>query len=163
MIDTMSVAIGIGLAVSLVFSEVFGLAAGGMVVPGYFAMYLNRPIDIILTVACALITYLIVHLLSSVIIIYGRRRTVLMILVGYLTRAVFSWLPLGTVAPVTALAGVFEETESLFTVIGYIIPGLVAIWMDRQGPIETLSALTTAAVVVRLILILIFGVGLTLA
>jgi gamma-polyglutamate biosynthesis protein CapC len=163
MIDMISVSIGIGLAVSLVFSEVFGLAAGGMVVPGYFAMYLDRPIDIILTIACAFITYLIVHLLSSIIIIYGRRRTVLMILVGYLTRAVFSWLPLGTVAPVTALAGVWGETESLFTVIGYIIPGLVAIWMDRQGPIETLSALTTAAVVVRLILILIFGVGLTLA
>src|SRR5690606_7357776 len=111
MIDTMSVAIGIGLAVSLVFSEVFGLAAGGMVVPGYFAMYLNRPVDIALTIACALITYMIVHLLSSVIIIYGRRRTVLMILVGYITRAVFSWLPLGTAAPVAALAGAFQDPE----------------------------------------------------
>jgi gamma-polyglutamate biosynthesis protein CapC len=99
--------------------------------------------------------------LSSVIIIYGRRRTVLMILVGYLTRAVFGWLPLGTAAPVTALTENFPELESTFTVIGYIIPGLVAIWMDRQGPIETLSALTTAAVVVRLILILIFGVSLS--
>ena len=162
MIDTMSVAIGIGLAVSLVFSEVFGLAAGGMVVPGYFAMYLNRPVDIALTIACALVTYLIVHLLSSVIIIYGRRRTVLMILVGYLARVVFGWLPLGTAAPVAALAGAFQDPDSFFTVIGYIIPGLVAIWMDRQGPIETLSALTTAAVVVRLILILIFGVSLSL-
>jgi hypothetical protein len=85
-----------------------------------------------------------------------------MILVGYLARVVFSWLPLGTSAPVAALAGAFQDPESFFTVIGYIIPGLVAIWMDRQGPIETLSALTTAAVVVRLILILIFGVSLSL-
>ncbi len=33
MVELLSVAIGIGLAVSLLFSELFGLAAGGMVVP----------------------------------------------------------------------------------------------------------------------------------
>jgi hypothetical protein len=42
-------------------------------------------------------------------------------------------------------------------VVGYIIPGLVAIWLDRQGVVETLSAATTAAIVVRLLLILILG------
>ena len=34
MTDLLTVAIGIGLAISLLFSEMFGLAAGGMVVPG---------------------------------------------------------------------------------------------------------------------------------
>ena len=53
---------------------------------------------------------------------------------------------------VTAVTGAEE-----FTVIGYIIPGLIAIWIDRQGLVETLSALLTASVVVRLILILVFG------
>ena len=42
-------------------------------------------------------------------------------------------------------------------VIGYIIPGLIAIWLDRQGVIETLAAMITASVVVRLILILVVG------
>jgi hypothetical protein len=32
--DLLSASIGIGLAISLLFSEMFGLAAGGMVVPG---------------------------------------------------------------------------------------------------------------------------------
>ena len=84
MADLLSVAIGIGLAVSLLFSELFGLAAGGMVVPGYFALALSRPIDVALTVIAALATYLIVYLMSTFILVYGKRRTVLMILVGYL-------------------------------------------------------------------------------
>jgi poly-gamma-glutamate biosynthesis protein PgsC/CapC len=160
-IQVTTVAIGIGLAVSLLFSEVFGLAAGGMVVPGYFALFLNKPVAIALTVAAALSTYFIVHLLSTFIIIYGKRRTVMMILVGFLVRTLFDRLPY-------LLAGVplqFGDSfpvmlfgnEDLATVIGYVIPGLVAIWMDRQGAIETLATLLTASVVVRLILILIYG------
>ena len=38
MIETLTLAIGIGLAVSLVFTELFGLAAGGMVVRYLFAL-----------------------------------------------------------------------------------------------------------------------------
>jgi hypothetical protein len=45
-------------------------------------------------------------------------------------------------------------------VIGYIIPGLIAIWIDRQGLVETISVLLTAAVVVRLMLILLYGMEL---
>jgi hypothetical protein len=42
-----------------------------------------------------------------------------------------------------------------YEVIGYIIPGLIAIWIDRQGLVETLGILLTASTVVRLVLILI--------
>ena len=89
MIDILTASIGIGLAVSLLFSEMFGLAAGGMVVPGYIALYLNRPVDIMLTIVAALLTYFVVHSLSTFIIIYGKRRTVLMIIIGYLVRGLF--------------------------------------------------------------------------
>ncbi len=156
MIELLTVAIGVGLAVSLLFSEMFGLAAGGMVVPGYFALYLNKPIDIILTLLAALATYFVVHLLSTFIIVYGRRRTVLMILVGYLIRFVMGQMPLDSLASIDVLA----IGDPSFTVIGFIIPGLIAIWMDRQGVIETLSALVAAAVAIRLILILIYGIEL---
>ena len=159
MIDILTASIGIGLAVSLMFSEMFGLAAGGMVVPGYIALYLNRPIDIALTIAASFITYLVVHSLSTFIIIYGKRRTVLMIIIGYLVRGAMSQIPfysseslyqLSTLSPIPA------EWEP----IGYVIPGLIAIWMDRQGVLETLSALVTSAVVVRLVLMLVFGMEL---
>ncbi len=142
----LALAIGIGLVVSLIFSELFGLAAGGLVVPGYFALYLTKPVDVAMTIAAGLLAYTVVAFLSRFLIIYGKRRTVLMILAGYLlgaaTRLLLGGLPAGIV-----------DVE----VIGYIIPGLIAIWLDRQGLIETLSALLSAAVVVRLILILVVG------
>ncbi len=161
-VDIIAVSIGVGLAVSLLFSEVFGLAAGGMVVPGYFALYLNRPLDILLTIACALCTFLVVKLLSTFIIIYGKRRTVLMILIGYLIRSLFTVLPFEATLTNAGLFSPTVEGGSSLEVIGYIIPGLVAIWIDRQGLVETLSALAAASVVVRLILILIFGMSLNL-
>lgn len=145
MIETLTLAIGIGLVVSLLFSELFGLAAGGMVVPGYIALYLGEPFAVILTIGAGFLTFAIVHALASVVIIYGRRRTVLMILMGYLIGV----LVRSVVPPV----GFFQAADA--SVIGYIIPGLIAIWMDRQGTIETVSTMLSAAVVVRLVLLLV--------
>lgn len=159
-VDPTAVAIGVGLAVSLLFSEVFGLAAGGMVVPGYFALYLGKPIDVFLTITCALATFMVVRLLSTFIIIYGKRRTVMMILIGFLLRSVFAMLPIEATLASAGFSLPVTEGASALEVIGYIIPGLVAIWIDRQGLVETLSALTAASIVVRLILILIFGMTL---
>jgi poly-gamma-glutamate biosynthesis protein PgsC/CapC len=159
MIDILTASIGIGLAVSLMFSEMFGLAAGGMVVPGYIALYLNRPIDIALTLAAALVTYLVVHSMSTFIIIYGKRRTVLMIIIGYLVRGVMTQIPFYASDPLFRLSEL-SAVPAEFSVIGYVIPGLIAIWMDRQGVLETLSALVTSAVVVRLVLMLVFGLEL---
>jgi poly-gamma-glutamate biosynthesis protein PgsC/CapC len=148
MIDLLSLSIGIGLAISLLFSEMFGLAAGGMVVPGYVALSLSKPLDVVLTLATGLATFTIVHALSSIVIIYGKRRTVLMILIGYLLGA--------TVRILTPEALPFAQ-ENNYQIIGYVIPGLIAIWFDRQGIIETVSALVTASIVVRLVLILTMG------
>lgn len=147
-VEQLPLAIGIGLAVSLIFSEIFGLAPGGMVVPGYFALCLTHPVDILLTLLAALTTFAIVHALGSIIIVYGKRRTVLTILIGYLVGAVFR----------AVLAGHFVAfSDNTFELIGFIIPGLIAIWIDRQGMLETFSALISASVVVRLILILTLG------
>jgi len=142
-----SISIGIGLVVSLFFSELLGLTAGGMVVPGYIALYLDRPLVIALTLAASYLTYFFVHSLSAVMIIYGRRRTVLMILVGY------------GMGFLIRLAGPLELPVGVIdlTIIGYIIPGLIAIWIDRQGLVESFSALIVASTIVRMLLILITG------
>lgn len=160
MIDILTASIGIGLAVSLLFSEMFGLAAGGMVVPGYIALYLNRPVDVALTIAAAWVTYLVVHSLSTFMIIYGKRRTVLMIVIGYLVRGFMAQVPFYASESLYTFSERFSTGAADFMVIGYVIPGLIAIWMDRQGVVETLSALITSAVVVRLALMLVFGLEL---
>jgi poly-gamma-glutamate biosynthesis protein PgsC/CapC len=148
------ISIGIGLAVSLLFSELFGLAAGGMVVPGYIALALSKPLDVVLTLSLGVLTYAIVHALASTVVIYGKRRTVIMILVGYLLG-----MSCGSVSLGPFLSPTSGQTTEL-AIVGYIIPGLIGIWIDRQGLIETLATLLTASIVVRLVLILCFGMEL---
>jgi poly-gamma-glutamate biosynthesis protein PgsC/CapC len=157
-VELLPVSIGLGLAVSLMFSELFGLAAGGMVVPGYIALYLDRPLDVATTLGAGIATYAIVHTFSLSTIIYGRRRTVIMILVGFMLA-----MAIGTHAAVPAASAakaVSPAGNVDLTVIGFIIPGLIAIWIDRQGLVETISVLLTASVVVRLLLVLLFGMEL---
>jgi len=145
--DELTLSIGLGLAVSILFSETFGIAAGGMIVPGYLALHLDSPYNLVLTALAALITYGIVSSLSMFMIIFGRRRTVLMILVGYIVGAVVT-----QVSP-------FPAAQQSVQVIGYIIPGLIAIWLDRQGVVETFASATTAAILVKLVTIALVGFG----
>jgi gamma-polyglutamate biosynthesis protein CapC len=147
MTEFLPVSVGVGLAVGLLFTELFGLAAGGMIVPGYIALFLNRPIEVGLTVGAGFLAFAIVHALSTVVIIYGRRRTVLMILVGYLIGMLIRW----------ATKDITPTVPDDFIVIGFIIPGLIAIWLDRQGVLQTICSLATASVVVRLVLVIFFG------
>jgi poly-gamma-glutamate biosynthesis protein PgsC/CapC len=144
--ELVTLSIALGLVVSLVFSEMLGVAAGGMVVPGYFALHLDNPLSVGVTLIISYLTYFIVHSMSTVTIVYGRRRTVSMILVGF----GLGWLLRSVGASPTFQLGALD-----LTVVGYIIPGLVAIWIDRQGAVETFSSLVTASVVVRLALILV--------
>ena len=46
---------------------------------------------------------------------------------------------------------------SIVQSIGYIIPGLIAYWMHRQGVVETISTMLMAAFLVRLALVLAHG------
>ena len=146
MSDLLPLSIGIGLAVSLLLSELFGIAAGGMIVPGYLALSLTRPAEVAWTVGAGFATFAIVRSLSSFVIVYGRRRTALMILVGYLVGTAFRWA-----------AGSLEPLSADLHVIGFIIPGLIAIWLDRQGVVETVAAMLTASAIVRLVLVLVAG------
>ncbi len=152
-LNLLALSIGIGLGVSLLFSELFGLAAGGLVVPGYIALYLTRPLDVAATLIAALLTFFLIRIASSFVIIYGRRRTALMILVGY-TAGVFMNVALTALYEVGAESVATGRYVMEAGVIGYIVPGLIAIWLDRQGVVPTFAALVTSAVVVRLLLIL---------
>ena len=132
--------IGIGLAVSLLYSEIFGVAPGGIIVPGYLALAIQDPVIISLTLAVGLLTFFVVRVLATIAIIYGRRRTVLAILIGFLLNSLVRTV-LGVGTPV----GPFQ-----IDVVGYIIPGLLAIWMDRQGLVVTITSALTASIITRL-------------
>jgi poly-gamma-glutamate biosynthesis protein PgsC/CapC len=137
------IAIGLGLMMSLIFSEAFGLAAGGMVVPGYIALALAEPWRVVGTVAAAVMTFLVVRAMGRLMLLYGRRHLVMVILVGFL---------FGHLTRLLSGQPGFPEFLS-FEAIGYIIPGLIAYWMERQGALATLMAMLMAAVLVRLVLV----------
>ena len=140
--------VGLGLVVSLVFSETLGLAAGGMVVPGYMALMIHDPGRIAGTILVSLVTYFSIRLLSNFMFIYGRRRTVVIIIIGFL----FGWL-----SREFLMIGLPDGHTLEFQAIGYIIPGLIANWMERQGILETLTTMIVASVVVRLLLMIFMG------
>ena len=140
MIADPEIAIGLGIILSLFFTETLGVTAGGVIVPGYIALFLHEPGMVIGTFLISITTYLIIKFLSYFIIIYGKRRLVLSLLIGF-------------------FIGYFVKENindgSLF-VIGNIIPGLIARWMDRQGVIRTMSVILITASIVQLILMLLY-------
>lgn len=167
-LNILAVAIGIGLFFTLLLTTTLGLAAGGLVVPGYVALQLTEPLSLSLTLIAAFITYLVVKIVSSFVIVYGRRQTIIMILTGYIVAGLldlllghlFTWVDLHMVAGADNAEAHVQTLESSLmmavmesSIIGYIIPGLIAIWFERQGVLQTLCGLAVTAVLVRLALI----------
>jgi poly-gamma-glutamate biosynthesis protein PgsC/CapC len=140
MTDTEVLVIGIGLVVSLLYSELFGVAPGGIIVPGYLALAISEPVTVALTLAVALLTCFAVRVLGTIAIVYGRRRNVLAILIGFALGGLARTL----VGAGTPLGGYGID------VVGYVVPGLLAIWMDRQGLAVTITSAVTASIATRL-------------
>ncbi len=140
-------AIGLGLLISLVFSETLGLAAGGMVVPGYVALLVHEPLRLLGTIIVSLATLGSLKLLSRYALVYGRRRIVVAVLFGFVYGALSREF----------LVFHLRDGTLEFQTIGYIIPGLIANWMERQGVVQTLAVMVTTAVLVRLCLMLLHG------
>ena len=140
MISEPGIYIGIGMVLSLFLTETLGVTAGGIIVPGYIAMNLESPDRLIITFGISILTFLIIKLLSKFIMVYGKSRLVLALLIGFL---------LGYLSRsenmITAGLGTTE-----FMVIGNIIPGLIANWMDRQGVLRTISTVLITAGITKL-------------
>ena len=136
---------GIGIIIGFLFFEISGLTAGGIIVPGYLALFVNDPIKILVTVVVSLITYGIVFYLSNHMILFGRRRFFLMILIGFVIRIGFDNLQI-----------ILPESEIEIQAIGYIIPGLIANEFFRQGIQKTITAMIIVVTITYLILQLIF-------
>jgi poly-gamma-glutamate biosynthesis protein PgsC/CapC len=143
----LELAIGLGITVNLVFSEVFGVAAPGLVVPGYLALYLTQADRVAATIGLALVTWAVVRFgFARLVVLYGRRRFGLTVLTGFVLNLLFA----------RALRLLPAEPLDL-RVIGFIVPGLMANHALAQGVWSTLILTLLAAVVVRLLLMLLVG------
>jgi len=138
------IAIGLGLILNLIAFEMLGVSLGGFVVPGFLALEMQHPLSLGFTLAASVLTYLVIRMLSNFTIIFGLRHLVIAMLVGFLFNEVILLLP--PMFHVYNIEG-----------IGYILPGIIAHWMDRQGVLKTASAMVIAGSLIHLFLIVITG------
>jgi poly-gamma-glutamate biosynthesis protein PgsC/CapC len=124
----------IGLVLALLWAELTDISPGGIIVPGYFALYLGEPLRVAATLAVALLTLAAYRLLARRFILFGRRRFVLMVLAGAVLAQ--AWL--------LVLPGLFAAPAGL-RAIGLIIPGILASSLARQKALPTLASLAAVS------------------
>lgn len=144
----LTVAIAIGVVVSLAFTELTGLVAGGIVVPGYVALLLDRPGALAAVAGVTAATWATVALVERWALLYGARRFAVTLLVGLAYASATTWAVGAGLVPYVPWAG-----------IGYVVPGLVAHQLARQGPLRTLLAIAITAPLVRVLLEVVLRLG----
>jgi len=124
-----------GLALALLFTEITGILPGGIIVPAVLALSMDRPGRVLATVAAALIALALYKALAAYFLLYGRRRFVLMLLLGALIGQL--WLLIWPRLAPPSLD---------LRVVGWIVPGLLANNLERQKILPTLAALAAVTV-----------------
>ena len=107
----------------------------------------HDPFRLLGTILASLATLGALKLLSRYALVYGRRRIVISVLVG------FAFGALSREFLVFRFHGFPIERQT----IGFEIPGLIANWMERQGVLQTICVMITTAVLVRLLLMILNG------
>lgn len=131
----------LALLVSLIFTEFTNLLPGGIIVPFYFALYLDDPVKIIATVVSSLIAVGVMKILSRYTILYGRRKFAMYLIIGILEKIVFTYLYFGN----------SYMFYNLSMTIGYLVPGILGREMEKQGILKTLGSLTIVVLIIRLL------------
>lgn len=139
-----------GVVASIILYERYGVTAGSIIIPGYLALFLPRPGHIATTLAIALLTYFLVQRrLRPLYMLWGRALLEAELVVALGLQVV--WI--GMLYLLTPLT---PEVAGLYA-IGFLIPGLIASSMDRQGVTTTLWAMGLSAMAVLSCLVLARG------
>ncbi len=134
----------VGVVLSLIFAEKFGINPAGLVVPGYLALIFDQPIMLLSVLIISCLTYFIVsNGISKWVILYCRRKFAAMILTGMVIKFIFDLL-----YPLTP----FEMVE--VSGIGVVIPGIIANTIQKQGVVITLSTTMLLTCITYIILFL---------
>lgn len=124
----------IGLIVAILYVELMDIYPGGIIVPAYIALYLDQPLRVLATLLIAFLSLFAYKILSRFLILFGRRRFVVLVLLGALWAQVwFLFLP-----------RFFSDPLGL-RAIGWLIPGLLANNLEKQKIIPTIASLFTVS------------------
>lgn len=128
----------IGVLVSLIFSEITGLSPAGLIVSGYMVLSLQTPQRVIYTLFLALAAWGIGKILGNYMILYGRRRFAVMVLLTYILDLIVSMLGGANYIP---------------GMIGVLVPGIMSNEFERQGIVKTLLSLCVVVGILSLIML----------
>ncbi|MHC1738124.1 MAG: poly-gamma-glutamate biosynthesis protein PgsC [Ignavibacteriaceae bacterium] len=134
----------VGLVIGIIYYELFDLSPGGVITPGYFALYADQPFRMLTTIAVALLTLVIINFLAKHLILYGKRKFLITLLTGFLLKMLLDFFLFPNI-----------NTGVELLTIGYIIPGLIANEMFRQSPLKTIYSLSIVTSVTYIIIVLI--------
>ncbi|EKU93631.1 poly-gamma-glutamate biosynthesis protein PgsC [Alloiococcus otitis] len=141
------IALALGLTLSLLVESFFGIIAGGMIAPGYLALYIDEPLMLLQVYLISLLVYLIVNYgISKFVILYGKRYFVLNLLVALALKMLIELFLFPTLLPLDSV---------MFRGIGAVVPGLLANTYRRQSLPITLAASLGLTLIVGLVLYLI--------
>ncbi|MEM6430321.1 MAG: poly-gamma-glutamate biosynthesis protein PgsC/CapC [Deinococcota bacterium] len=135
-------AILIGIIFGIIIYQRTGLTTGGIVVPGYLALFMREPGHIAVTLGLASMTYVIVY--------QGLRRRYMLWGRQLFESEVFTTLVLQViwVAILAGLAAQFNSNAQSLYGIGVLLPSLIAHDMGKQGVTKTLLVCLGCALVV---------------
>jgi poly-gamma-glutamate biosynthesis protein PgsC/CapC len=135
----------LGIVVSTIIYKRTGLTLGGVIICGYLALFVGQPLHIIVTLAIAYLTYQIVYkILQKRFMLNGRNLFEIEILVGLVFQVL--WI---------IVIRLFRTTNIDLTIlygIGFVLPGVIAHDMGRQGARNTIGSILLGVSIVALII-----------
>jgi len=126
----------IGLIVAVIYVEIMDIYPGGIIVPAYVALYLDEPLRVLATILIAFLSLYTYRILSRFLILFGKRRFVMLVLLGGVWAQLwFLFLP-----------NFFADPLGL-RAISWIIPGLLANNLEKQKIVPTLASMFIVAII----------------
>lgn len=119
-----------GMLLGAFYYQRTGWACGGIITPGIVAMFIADPFRLSISMLAGLATWLVLAGLVRALGLYGRQRLVAAMLIALALRY-----------PMVSLWG----GASLW--LGWVVPGLLAADIQKQGLIVTFSAVVSVGVV----------------
>jgi len=135
----------LGIVVSTIIYKRTGLTLGGVIICGYLALFVGQPLHIIVTLAIAYLTYQIVYkILQKRFMLNGRKLFEIEILVGLIFQVL--WIT------IIRLFVTINIDLTILYGIGFVLPGVIAHDMGRQGARNTIGSILLGVSIVALII-----------
>lgn len=139
--------IAISVIASLIYYELTDLSPGGIITPGYLALFVDQPGRIATSFLAAFVIAGMLAGAKKILPIYGRRQYALAIVLSVVIKLLL-----------TEHLGMWTEPFFLSNTVGMIIPGLIANDVVRQGPFRTTASVVLVGCFLFALMLVLKGV-----